>query len=413
VNDNKKQKDNKNNQLPEENQKVTIMPTMIDDSEEREEKRRDLSAIIPKFEEITENNNAIELTSRENTLKSDGATVIALIDAEGEAKMTANPSFPLQIDIEERKKEMQRKKSNKNKKDKPKKNIKAAQKFQNNMALISLSLIIFLAGFYYWYKKHPTEKDFTPLQVKVELGEKLPIRTSSYVKPGQGKVDELLYGLDLSNVILEEPGEYDFTVTYKGVSKTGKVIIEDSTPPELEVRNVTITEGTAYDASSFVESCKDPSGCNYAFQDNETPKKYTNNGTYVVYVVATDAFQNSVTKRANLIIEAEGNVKKYIRKTNFDFNTGYETKETYDLHFTEYSTYSLLINGTQEIVYYYQKEEKYQEARKEYTGEANYSFDDSKMTITYKKAVTTVGSNYSRLDDIDNYLKREGFTLEG
>ena len=43
-------------------------------------------------------------------------------------------------------------------------------------------------------------------------------------------------------------------------------------------------------------------------------------------------------------------------------------------------------------------------------GEANYTCDDAAQTITFTQTITTVGSNYSDLNDIENYLNREGYT---
>lgn len=212
--------------------------------------------------------------------------------------------------------------------------------------------------------------------------------------------------------MIEEPGEYEFYVSYKGVKKSGKVIVKDTTSPTLEIRNVTIVEGQSYDASSFVESCHDLSGCNYSFQDSETELKYQTPGSYVVYVVATDAFQNTTTKKASLIIESQGNVHVFKRYTSFNWNLGYETYETYDLHFAKFNNYSLLINGTYEKEMIYQDSEKYNNEKKNLNGEVNYTFNDAEMTIIEKKSVTLIGSNYSRLEDIEPYLLKEGFTKE-
>lgn len=400
----------------------TITPTMLDEDDDGTQKRVDLSAIIPKFEDSSDSENAIELNSKENMLKGDGAVLIALVDGNGEARMTSTAGVPQQIDIEERKKELVKNKGKKNKKEKDKTNKKAAKKFQNRMSLASLIAIIFLGAFYYWYKNHPTDEDFVPLRVEVEVGGALPIRVSSYVKPGVGDIiDEHLYSIDLSNVVVEVPGEYTFEVTYtkldrgllknsegqkKEIKKTGTIAILDRTDPELEIRDVHIIEGNSYDASNFVENCRDHSGCNYAFQDTDTPNKYKTSGVYVVYIVATDGFGNTTTKRANLVIEAQGDVVTYLRKTDFDFNTGYETTESYELHFNS----GVLISGTHQIIYYYQNEDKYNEASKTYSGEVNYVLDDSQKTITFKESVSTIGSNYSQLEHINDYLIREGFS---
>lgn len=413
---NNENNDKTKEQLPSMDENVTIMPTMLDESDVREEKRVDLSAIIPKFDDLSNNKDAVELSSKENTLKSDGAVLLALVDGDGQARMTSNAGLPIQIDIEERKKELQKKKMGKNKKEKVRKNNKEAQKFQNGMAMASFITILLLAGVFYWIFTHKTEKDFMPINVVIEVGDSLPIRMSSYVKPGVGKeIDEAKYTLDLSQVIVEVPGQYPYTITLrtldnngnpKTYTKNGIISIIDSTPPDLTIRNVSIVEGTNYDASNFVESCKDSSGCNYYFADVDTTLKYKTRGVYLVHIVAIDAFDNVTTKTANLVIEAQGDVATYIRSTNFDFTAGYETTESYELHFNS----NVLINGTHQIIYSYQDEEKYNEARKTYSGEANYVLDDAQKTITFKETVSTIGSNYSTLEHIDDYLRREGFS---
>lgn len=414
------EKDRKEKTPEQANQAIpTIMPTMIDESEERIGKVRNLSGIIPASPTFSSNENAnyetqqedIELISKENDLKGDGSIALANIDENGEAILRANFTLPEQIDINLRKEEREKAKVKKIKKEK-KKITKGAQRSQNIVSFVALILMIFVGIVFYTWKNAPTEKDFIPKHVEIELGEKLPLRTSSYVTPGVGEVDELLYVLDLSNINLEEAGDYEFTVTYKGFTKTGTVSIVDTTKPYLEVREVYVVEGNNYNASSFVERCVDFSGCNYSFQDSDTEKKYTTPGSYVVYVVATDAFQNSVTKPASLIIEAKGNVKTYVKDSGFIYDAGYSMNEKYELHYDDYGTYSILLTGTYTQVFTYVDEFKYEEARKIYNGEINYTCDDSNMTITQIKKVNVVGSNYSTKADIDAYLSREGYTEE-
>lgn len=401
----KKDKKNKLEAAPEET--VTIMPTMIDDSEVVLEKRRDLSAIIPKgTQEGSE--GAITIDSKDNELKGDGAISIGTINTDGEITMNPNASLPSQIDIAERKKIAQKNKGV-FKKEKKKKNNKIAQRVQNSTALMSLIVIIALGVFFYWYKHHPTEKDFQPKTVHVELGDALPIRGSDYVTPGVGtEVDEVLYAIDLKDVKVEVVGEYPFSVTYKGIVKTGTVVVEDTTPPELTVKEYTIQEGNNYDASKFVVDCIDYSGCNYSFQ-SENEANYDTPGSYVVYVTATDAYQNITTKKASLIVEAAGTLKRYVKFYDFNFKTGYEYSEEYMITFMDYDTYSAILRGTYKIVYKYQEESKYKEAVKNYSGEVGYTYDDAALEITYQTKITSVGSNYTRLDDVEAFLKKEQF----
>jgi hypothetical protein len=398
--------------VEEQKETVTIMPTMIDDSEQGVEKKRDLSAIIPKFDDLSENEDALQLNSVDNELKSDGAITIGTINVEGEVTVSPNKELPVPIDIEQRKKERANNKTLHRREKKKKVVNKNAQKFQNTTSLVALLLIVGLAGFFYWIKTRPTEKDFTPLTVKVELGDgELPIEPSNYVKPGIGTyVDGLEYVIDTGDVNLNEVGEYKFSVTYKGITKYGKILVKDETPPKLEVTSVTIVEGSTITPGDFAASCFDYSGCNYSFQDADTEAMAQTAGSYVIFITATDAYKNTTTKQAGLTVEASGATKKYSKKTGFDFNTGYEVEETYELHFAAYSTRSTLSRGIYKKVLKFQAEEKYQASRKIYNGESGYSCDDAALTITFTQTVTTVGSNYSDLNDIENYLGREGYT---
>ena len=387
---------------------ATIMPTMIDDSIDDREIKRDLSAIIPNYSSM-EGKEGTELTSREVTLKSDGSEVLATMDEAYEVTFKANYQLPEQIDIKERKEQQIKAKQKKKRKEKLKPS-KAAKKQQNIVSLGALIVIGLLVAFYFFYYKAPGDADFVPLTVVIELGDSLPIRTKAYVRPGVGtEVDELLYVKDTSQVVIEEVGEYQFSIKHSGITKYGTVKIQDTTSPTLETRDVKITEGSSYKASSFVESCRDHSGCNYSFQDSETDKKYTSPGSYIVYIIATDAFGNSVTKKANLFIEAKGMVKVYEKKSEFDFENGYTLTDKYELNFAEYASYSLLFSGIHTKTYTYSDEDKYQAARKKYTGELNYECIDHEKSIVFTESVSTVGSNYSKYDDIQKYFAGEGY----
>ncbi len=391
----------------------TIMPTMIDDSIDDPEIKRDISSIVPGFESI-EQKEGTELTSKDALLKTDGSEIIATIDTTGEAVLKANFQMPQQIDTKLRKEEQAKAKQKKKKKEKIKPS-KTAKKQQNIISLGALAVIALLTCFYFFVIKAPGEEDFTPLTVTVELGDKLPIRTKDYVEPGipGSKIDELQYIKDTSKVVLEEVGTYEFTITYKGITKTGSVVVEDTSKPNLETRDVHIMEGDTYSASSFVSSCRDFSGCNYSFQDADTINKYTSIGSHIVYIIATDAYNNSVTKKANLYIDAKGLVKTYRRKSeSFDFVEGYKIEEVYELYFSEFSDNAVLINGKEIITLEYENDDLYQKARKEYSGEANYQCLDHEKKIVSTKTVKTVGSNYSKYLEIKNYFLREGFTEE-
>lgn len=403
----------KNDKFYQEEENITIMPTMIDNSDMKDERKRNLSSIIPKDDSMpTIKENEMSLTSKEKELKSDGAVVLGSIDSNAEVTINAAAVLPEPIDIEQRKAEM---KKNSTKKRGVKKRVshKKEHQVQNLGSLIAIIAIAIIGGTIYYYFNRPKDSDFQPKNVTVELGQSLPIRASSYVTPGVGtEVDEMLYVIDKKDVLVDTVGTYNFYVTYNGIKKTGKIKIEDTTPPQIEYKDsVTIVEGESYSPGTFIESCIDQSGCTYAFQDSATTKKYNTAGVYNIYIVASDAYDNKITKRVQLVIESEENVKIYDRKTPFDFSKGYEMTETYDLHFREQSDGSkILYDSNYTFVRKYHDTSTYHAAREEFVGHASYKLDDTNMTITHTEVVTTIGNNYSRPDEIKQYLTREGYT---
>lgn len=404
-------------QIPEvEEQPITIMPTMLDESDTGESKRKvDLSAIIPTddastapAEEKTE--AAMFLESKDKTLKTDGVVVIGTL-TEDSAVVESGAKFPDQIDMEIRKKQQQDRLKGKRKTKKVRTQSEELKRSQTITSLIVLALIGVLVGAVYYIMHRKTERDFMPLNVTVELGEKLPLRTAEYVKPGIGKnVNEMEYILDKSQIKVDEVGEYQFTVTYKGIKKTGKVIIQDTTSPVLKVENKIITEGTSYTAETFVTSCEDWSGCNYSFQDAKTLEKYREAGEYELYVVATDPYGNSTTSKVKLTIEEQGKVFKYMKNEPYDSNKGYSLKITYDLHFTDFIDNPILLRGYETREYTYQDETKYAAAVNENRGNQGWSFDDTNKVITYQSEAKNTIDTYSSMTQLLNYLESSGFT---
>ena len=408
-------KDNKDKKLntestPVGSEQITITPTMIDNEEiGKKNQKKDLSAIIPEQNNQTENTDGIVLESKDKELKSDGAIVIANI-VNDDIVMDEKAVLPAQIDIEARKRNRANMLKSKKRKNKVELDDEA-KKSQNITSIIVLILICFLGGFAYYIYNRKTLKDFQPLPVTVELGDKLPIRTKNYVKPGVGNtVDELKYVLNTKDVDIDEVGEYNFTVTFNNITKTGTIKIVDTTAPDLTVKRVVITEGTAYGPESFVDECIDLSGCNYSFEDSKTTEKYRTPGTYDVYIVATDPYENKTTKKTQLVIEAQGMVKKLVKTEEYSENKGYSLKTTYDLHFSSFMDNAILYNGYKIEEYQYRNDEKFNEAKTKYTGEANYTIDTKNKTIKYEPDPVSQINNYSTLDDIVTSLKANGFT---
>ena len=413
---------------------TTLKASSLQDNQKKVEKR-DLSAIIPTASiEGSEASGVLE--SKEKMLKADGAIVIGNVD-NGVLSLVDGAKYPDKIDVASRKKlkqeEEKAKRSNGRKKIK-KTLSEEGKKAQNITTMIVLVVILLLGLFGYYFFNKNTEADFTVKTVNVELGESLPVATLDYVRPAnilkvgafdfskifsknKGSksvtVDDMEYSLNTSMVKVDEVGEYTFTVTHAGVTKEGKVIISDTAPPELELKEVRILEGNSYTAQSFVSKCHDLSGCRYEFED-EKMGQYTSPGNYKneIGIVAIDPYDNKVTQKVTLVIESREAVKKFKKEDSFNADLGYSLSSTYEMHLSIGTNDSKILDFADYTqVYVYQSKEKYDAAHRANEGDKNYNFDDSKLTITKTTRVNIIDNlTSSNLVDITNYLTSRGYT---
>ena len=397
-----------NNQV--ENEEKILMPTMLDAEEENSNEHQDLSTIIPDSKPEDNNSNLIQIDSRDIELKSDGSVTLAKIENDN-IVFEEELNLPEPIDIEKRKKEIKEEKELKKvRKKKRISDFRKEDKKRNFVAAISLILSIALLIIIYRIFKKPSEDDFKVLNLTLELGESLPSAKKYYVRPAIGTfVDDMKYYVDTSNVVLDEVGQYEFTVRYNNISQTGLINIVDTTPPKISLRDVLLTEGQTYSAESFISDCLDYTGCNYSYEKPDEDSNYTKPGTYSIYISAVDAYDNKTTKKAKLTIEAAGMVKKYIKIEDNINEKGYKKTTTYDLHFSDFDSSAVLNNGTVIIEYVYEDKEQYLKDKEIYYAEINYSYDDKKLTLKETNEVKSIDNN-TTLDKIDSYLKNKGFT---
>ena len=142
---------------------------------------------------------------------------------------------------------------------------------------------------------------FVPLNLEIELGNKLSDDIDNFVKVYDKKINKDDLIIDMSEIQVNQVGEYNYTVRYENEIRDGKIIVQDTTAPELKTKTFIINSGMTYTPADFVESCSDFSGCNYSFL-NLNEQNYSVPGTYIIVVVATDAYQNSVNEKATLIV---------------------------------------------------------------------------------------------------------------
>ena len=415
-------------------EEATIKATSLQDNQRSLEKR-DLSAIIPTTTiEGSEASGVLE--SKETLLKADGAVVIGNVD-NGNLSVVNGVKFPDKIDIDSRKKlkqEQERAKRSSGTKKVNKALTEEGKKAQNITSVIVVVVILILGVFAYYFFNKNTEADFTVKTINIELGESLPTNTLDYVNPanvfkvgifdfskwfskdkgGKGvTVNDMEYSLNTSMVKVDEVGEYTYKVTHSNVTKEGKIIISDTTPPDIELKDVHIMEGGSYTPQSFVSSCKDLSGCRYEYEDDKMAN-ITKPGSYNdgISITAIDPYDNKVTKKVTLIIESREAIRVYNKKDEFNEELGYSLSTTYKVHLSITTNDSKILDYAEYIQEYtFENEGPYRKMYKENEGDKAYSFNDEGRIITKTTRVSSIDNQtITNINDIDAYLKGIGYT---
>ena len=104
---------------------------------------------------------------------------------------------------------------------------------------------------------------------------------------------------DMTVVDLKTPGSYPVSVEYKGKTHNCTLTVEDTIPPEAEIRNVSIYSGHELKAEDFVVSVKDATDVTVALKS--TPD-LTVEAQNLVTVVVTDAAGNASEYEAVLSV---------------------------------------------------------------------------------------------------------------
>jgi hypothetical protein len=99
-----------------------------------------------------------------------------------------------------------------------------------------------------------------------------------------------------SSDTLDTLGEYEYKVTYKGITKKGKIKVVDTSAPKVELTKVIIgTDETLYPEDA-ITSCDDYSlPCEVKLAKESDNNKLSTAGTYQIPVVVSDNLGNSTT----------------------------------------------------------------------------------------------------------------------
>lgn len=144
-------------------------------------------------------------------------------------------------------------------------------------------------------------------KVIVELGSEVSYDIKDYVDNKIKSEDD--YSINLKGVSIKDnkydlPGEYTFKIKYKSITKKGKIVVKDTTPPNVEVEDVKVGINEIVEPDSFIKSCEDYSRpCIVDVKGDQIENLVKKEGTHTVNLVISDQYENKVTKTASIIVK--------------------------------------------------------------------------------------------------------------
>lgn len=173
------------------------------------------------------------------------------------------------------------------------------------ICVILVILFIIVVGIYIYIRSTYTLN--VKSKVIVELGSEVSNNITDYI---DNKIaDEKDYTLNLKGVSISDNkydlvGEYQYKVKYKSITKKGKIVVKDTTPPDVEIEDVKVGIDEKIEPDEFVKSCVDYSRpCNVEVNGTSIEELVQHAGTYTVNLVISDQYNNKVNKTASLEVK--------------------------------------------------------------------------------------------------------------
>ncbi len=282
------------------------------------------------------------------------------------------------------------------------------EKKKSNKKLIIIILLVVLVigigfGIYYFLSsaKVASGADINTKDYTLELGDTLSEDIMDYaIITG---FDPNSCNVDTSSVTVNEVGAYSYTIKCGTTEKTGTVIIDDTTNPEVVLNDLTVVPKSSVKPEDFIDSCVDASECTYQFTDEDAVKtNLQNTGEYDTEILVSDKYGNESKVVGKLIVSNDAPVK-YVTCTS-------EPKNVDEIFATVTENYKIGVNSQNNFFnavrnseFSFEELEDYKNIQNTYRD--NIGINGVVGTATFnEKAKTITIKNNATLDDINKEL---------
>ncbi len=178
-------------------------------------------------------------------------------------------------------------------------------------AMLFILILSVLGAIYYFYFY---EQPIRLKKIEIELGDAPSLDVNDYLK-NSGNYE---FELDLSKLSLDENGkansigEYSYEVISDDESYRGKIYVVDTTPPDVELKELIIGLNEEYELDDFLDKCFDHSVICYVDYANDKDEFLNKTeGTHQLELKISDKHGNSTTKTATLIVDKNASLSDF------------------------------------------------------------------------------------------------------
>lgn len=345
-------------------------------------------------------NQTIDIKENEVLKGESGSQVIGKVD--GVSITPTNKPLPKQIDITVKQKV--EKKTNQ-------KRVKVVTKKERIISFFVTLFVILIIGasgyavYYYGYQNNPSI--YKVKNVSFELGSELP-QSASYYVTSPLKVDDMEYTLDISQVA-DGIGNYPYSVKHKNVVKSGIITIQDTTKPELKIKeNLIFNKDDKIDVDQLVDGCSDLSGCDYklAFDINTDSA-----GEKEVIVTASDSQNNQTEEKFTItVVDIQKSIVCTSKKIQSD-DSKYNVYNEYTLNF-DGNDYLVSSSGARVFKYLEAGYDDYFTIYYQKQGEQHSEYTFNKESFSYSLKVDVDTKNLTNRNSLIDYFVEDGYSCK-
>lgn len=291
-----------------------------------------------------------------------------------------------------------------------------------NTPLLIILVVVLIAcvgfGIYYFLttsKSKTPAITITPILTNVELGKEIANDPSLYAKITGVSVSSCTVNTNLNS---SKVGTYEYTVTCGNkTSPAQTVVVEDTTPPIVETKEVIVVPNTPVTAEDFILNVEDASydlkddttKPTIEFEDGETVDT-SSEGEQNLSIVVSDVYENEIAVKVKLTVSNNAPQEYMYCETTLNTEVNATANATYRFGITSLGE---LYNSKKVITYEFEDEETYNNAVKEIEETGKYDnyegsvfMDEQSYTITI--TIDLTNDDLLKDFDLDSFPTSEG-----